>query len=110
MECDTLEEAREIEQALLDCFKPGLFNTYSSVKGMSLGDTMPGTKKPEHWRKWRSEFLAEKWTDPAYRAKASENMRGPRAVVTCPHCGKEGGGGNMRRYHFDSCKARKLVS
>lgn len=22
----------------------------------------------------------------------------------CPHCSKEGGGGNMARYHFDNCK------
>lgn len=25
-------------------------------------------------------------------------------LVTCPHCGKQGGGGNMKRYHFDNCK------
>ena len=25
-------------------------------------------------------------------------------VVTCPHCGKQGGGGGMARYHFDKCK------
>ena len=24
--------------------------------------------------------------------------------VTCPHCGKIGGGGNMSRYHFNNCK------
>jgi hypothetical protein len=24
--------------------------------------------------------------------------------VTCPHCGKQGGAVNMRRYHFDNCK------
>lgn len=25
----------------------------------------------------------------------------------CPHCGINGGGGNMTRYHFDNCKHRK---
>lgn len=25
-------------------------------------------------------------------------------VVTCPHCGKQGAGGGMTRYHFDKCK------
>ena len=25
-------------------------------------------------------------------------------IITCPHCGKKGGGGNMKRYHFDECK------
>lgn len=24
--------------------------------------------------------------------------------VKCPHCGKEGSGGNMKRYHFENCK------
>jgi hypothetical protein len=27
------------------------------------------------------------------------------AVVTCPHCNKTGGRGNMMRYHFDFCKS-----
>jgi hypothetical protein len=26
------------------------------------------------------------------------------SFLTCPHCGKEGGASNMRRYHFDNCK------
>lgn len=31
---------------------------------------------------------------------------GPRnlKLVLCPHCGREGKGGNMSRYHFDNCK------
>jgi hypothetical protein len=27
----------------------------------------------------------------------------PKNVVTCPHCGKSGGQGNMKRYHFINC-------
>jgi hypothetical protein len=27
-------------------------------------------------------------------------------VVTCPHCGKEGGKNGMMQWHFDNCKAR----
>lgn len=27
-----------------------------------------------------------------------------RLSTTCPHCGKVGSGGNMKRYHFDNCK------
>ena len=26
--------------------------------------------------------------------------------VTCPHCGKIGAGGSMKRWHFDNCKER----
>ena len=28
-------------------------------------------------------------------------------LVKCPHCGKEGKGGNMTRYHFDKCKNKQ---
>lgn len=28
-------------------------------------------------------------------------------LVTCPHCGNLGKGGNMTRYHFNNCKKRK---
>ena len=38
-------------------------------------------------------------------SKGGINMRGHRYnKVTCPHCNKEGGGGNMKRFHFDNCK------
>lgn len=30
--------------------------------------------------------------------------------IICPHCGKQGGGGNMPRYHFDNCKAKSSIS
>lgn len=30
--------------------------------------------------------------------------REPYAQMTCPHCGKTGGGGTMKRWHFDNCK------
>lgn len=33
--------------------------------------------------------------------------RGAAPQVTCPHCGKIGGGGTMSRWHFDNCKERK---
>ena len=28
-------------------------------------------------------------------------------MVQCPHCGLEGKGGNMTRYHFDNCKKKE---
>jgi hypothetical protein len=28
----------------------------------------------------------------------------PQNIITCIHCGKSGGCGNMRRYHNDNCK------
>ena len=43
-------------------------------------------------------------SDPNYAKKLSQACKGKREVVTCPKCGTSGGGGNMRRYHFDKCK------
>lgn len=31
------------------------------------------------------------------------NMRKPKRKVACPHCGLVGGGGAMKRWHFDNC-------
>jgi len=28
-------------------------------------------------------------------------------IDCCPHCNTSGGGGNMKRYHFDNCKEKK---
>ena len=27
--------------------------------------------------------------------------------ISCPHCGKVGGEGNMKRYHYDNCKQKR---
>lgn len=32
------------------------------------------------------------------------NLRKPQPIVKCPHCGKDGGVGLMKRYHFENCK------
>jgi group I intron endonuclease len=37
--------------------------------------------------------------------RTSAALKGkPKNIVMCPHCGKYGGQGNMKRYHFDHCK------
>lgn len=38
--------------------------------------------------------------------RTSAALKGkPKNIVTCPHCGKQGGQGNMKRYHFEHCKS-----
>lgn len=47
---------------------------------------------------------------PEDREKMSKMKKGVKKnikKVSCPHCGIEGGGGNMTRYHFDKCKHKK---
>lgn len=34
------------------------------------------------------------------------NLGYKHKIKICPHCGKEGSGGNMTRYHFDNCELK----
>lgn len=37
--------------------------------------------------------------------RTSAALKGkPKKTIACPHCGKIGGAGNMKRYHFTNCK------
>ena len=64
-----------------------------------------GKKRSIESKKRYSKVALKRWADPSDREKRMQAMRGKRKVVECPHCGKSGGGGNMKRYHFDNCKA-----
>jgi len=92
----SIEEARELETAALECFfGDGLYNKSPNADG-STGTTR---------NRIAYVYGAQKrLSNPDYRAKLSAACKGKRAIVTCPHCGLSGGGGNMRRYHFDNCK------
>jgi len=43
---------------------------------------------------------------PSVKQRQLLQLRKPRSLklVKCPHCGVEGSGGNMTRYHFSNCK------
>lgn len=38
------------------------------------------------------------------KGKSPGNKGRLQIIVQCPHCGKEGGQGPMKRYHFENCK------
>ena len=44
-----------------------------------------------------SEEMLVRWKKP----------KGPQQRLTCPHCNKNGGTSNMKRYHFEHCKENK---
>lgn len=46
------------------------------------------------------EPFSEEWKQALKDAKAKEPIK------TCPHCGLEGKGPNMTRYHFNNCKRK----
>jgi group I intron endonuclease len=99
VETATIEEARELEEAFLDLFLDDLYNVTASAKG--------GAPKKRVDTQPYIVGAAKRLADPEYRLKLSAACKGKRQVLTCPHCGTQGGGGNMRRYHFDNCGGKK---
>lgn len=94
-ETNTAQEAKELETELLMMWDGELYNKAPSSNGAT------GVKRD------RSIYVAaaaKRLLDPEYTNKLSQACKGKRAIVKCPHCGILGGGGNMRRYHFDKCK------
>ncbi len=94
---DTIEEARSLETELLSLWVDDLYNKAPNANGAT------GVRRD---RQIYVQGAKKRLADPEYRAKLSEACKGKRTVVMCPHCGLEGGGGNMRRYHFDKCREK----
>lgn len=80
--------------------------TESTRSQMSVTHTgMKHTEEAKQkMRKPRQPFTDE------HRAKLSAasklQVRQIQPIVTCPHCGKQGGSGTMPRWHFNRCKAK----
>lgn len=92
---ETIEEAKEIETAFLEMFIGNLYNKAPHANGGT------GVRRD---RQVYKQSAAKRVQSPEYRAKLSVACKGKRQIVTCSHCGKSGGGGNMRRYHFNNCR------
>lgn len=64
-------------------------------------------KTKSHKQNMSNSQLAFYQTDEGKKAlqQKADKQRGKiRKKETCPHCGKEGGEGIMKRWHFDNCK------
>lgn len=91
----TRELAYELEEFLLqEIPEEKLYNLASDRSG--------GKVKFRDREKYR-QGAAKRNANPEYRDRLSAACKGKREVVTCPKCGTSGGGGNMRRYHFQNC-------
>lgn len=128
---DSHAVAKELEQAFLDCFFQDLYNTNPKAMGFPCGESHHA-KRPDFHMKTVMERLspeerrarygkakgikrdpapyiasaAKRIADPEFAKRLSEACKGKRQVVECPHCGLQGGGGNMRRYHFEKCSKK----
>jgi Putative endonuclease segE, GIY-YIG domain/NUMOD3 motif len=87
-------------------------------KGKQAGEKNPMFGKPcffnmtddeiSTWKANISHATRGKKKSQAMKEKLSATTKGvPKNKITCPHCHKIGGEGNMKRYHFDNCKAFK---
>jgi group I intron endonuclease len=128
---ETIEEARELEQAFLECFFDKLFNINTSAVGAPCGehhqakrpdwhmktvkDRLTEEERKEKYGKTKGtkreskpyiEGAKKRLQNPMYLTRLSESCKGKRKTIECPHCNLKGGGGNMKRYHFDNCKTK----
>ena len=102
----------------------GMYNKKHSVtslalmsknrKGLTAGDKNP-SKRPEVREKLKLTSAGKNngMYNKTHSAEAKRkigiasslrNKGVPKKKVTCPHCSKIGGAGNMKRYHFEKCK------
>ena len=95
------KEAIDFEGVVIDeYFLNGLYN----CKPQAIGFVNCNQPKTESHKKSISAAIKQSWENEEIRERRSMSMRGKRDICKCPKCGLEGGGGNMKRYHFDNCK------
>jgi len=72
-------------------------DTKKKISESKKGKGIP--KSVEHKRKLSESLKGRKMTD-----EQKKKLKKPKKRIECPHCGKIGGAGNMKRYHFNNCK------
>ena len=84
---------------------------FSDETKEKISESKKGKKRSEFsegWKKKISEANKGKKMSEESKKKFIESRTGMKYKEhTCPHCGKVGRGGNMKRYHFDNCKNLK---
>lgn len=68
------------------------FSAQAKARNKSDGNPWSGENGSKRMAKFHAERLAN-------------GTHCTQKEFTCPHCGKTGKGPNMKRYHFDNCKA-----
>ena len=66
----------------------------------------------------KKRFFSEEWRNNISKGnngkiiseETRQKLKLPRnsSKSTCPYCGLSGGGGNMKRYHFNNCKHKRI--
>lgn len=93
--------------------KQKISSKQKGVKRRPLSDAEKDIKREKSKSFWDSCDEEERKTkcrtknpenEAIRRKKISENLKKPKETTVCPHCGKIGGIGAMKRYHLDNYK------
>jgi len=84
--------------------------TIQKIKDARKQQVVGGWKWSEESKKRRSDALKGTVRSFESNQKTSNSMKGVgKPKLSCPHCGVEGGAPQMKQWHFDNCKKRKLL-
>ena len=106
---------KKISEALSGEKHPMYGKNYSKEHKKKISESLKGENHPmygktlpEETKKKISESHKGKKHSEESKKKISEASKGRiYDKVECPHCGFTGGGGNMKRYHFNNCKKKE---
>ena len=77
----------------------------STFKGKTHSEETKQKMSENHSKYWKNKTHAEET-----KSKMSDSHKGKsQQIITCPHCGKEGGNKTMPRWHFENCKLKQGV-
>ena len=65
---------------------------------------MTGKKRGQYKKRKTQKPRSDKGKPRSKLRSDKGKLRKPQPQITCPHCGKTGGGSMMKRWHFDRCK------
>lgn len=96
--------SEETKEKISKSTKGKIFNEETRKK---ISDSKKGKKRKEFSIEWR-ENLSKSKKNRVISEETKKKLSQPRKSTksVCPHCKIEGGGGNMKRYHFDNCKLK----
>ena len=82
-------------------------NNISTASKEYFANRTPEQKEATRKKKADIELNRSPEEKSVISKKISDALKGKAKPITeCPHCGLVGGGGHMKRYHFDNCKMK----
>lgn len=77
--------------------------THTEETKQRISKALQGENSPFYGKRLTKEQLSVFHSENRGNNWGVLNKGKKHPKVECPHCGKIGGGGNMKRYHFDNC-------